>query len=509
MSDQGTTGTARAQGTLWTLLQGQPDDAPAIVVPDGPRLTYGQLRTEVRRTADALAGYGLGRTDRIALVLPNGAEVIITFLGAAVAATAAPLNPGYTEDEFRFYLEDTDARALVVPPGGAEAARRAAAPGTIVIEAALGADGTMQFASDAPRQAGRTAGEPDGDDIALVLHTSGTTSRPKRVPLRHRNLTTSVGNIIAHYDLVPDDASLCVMPLFHVHGLVASTLSTLRSGGTVVVPPRFNPLGFWPLLDAHRITWYSAVPTIHQLVLARAGSQARSDSTLRFVRSCSSALSPATMGQLEDLLGVPVLEAYGMTEASHQMSSNPLPPATRLPGSVGPGTGVRIGIMDDEGALQPTGGQGEVVIQGANVTSGYENNPDANAASFTNGWFRTGDLGVLDEQGYLVLLSRIKELIVRGGEKIAPREIDEIFLQHPAVAEAVAFGTPHQVWGEEVAVAIVLKGEASEADLLRHARERLIDFKVPKKIHIVDTIPRTATGKIQRRNVAAAIGGGS
>lgn len=507
MTDDGAAGVAQAQGTLWTLLQGQPDEAKAIVVPDGPTLTYGQLRAQVRRTADALASYGLGRGDRIALVFPNGAEVIVAFLGAAIAATAAPLNPGYTEDEFRFYLDDTAAKALVVPTGGAEAARRAAAEGTIIIEAALDERGEMQFSSAAPRDPGRTAGEPDGDDVALVLHTSGTTSRPKRVPLRHRNLTTSVGNIIDTYALTADDASLCLMPLFHVHGLVASTLSTLRSGGVVVVPPRFNPLGFWPLLDNYRVTWYSAVPTIHQLILARGGSKARTENSLRFVRSCSSALSPATMQQLEDLLGVPVLEAYGMTEASHQMSSNPLPPGARLPGSVGAGTGVKIGIMDDDGNLLPTGAAGEVVIQGRNVTSGYENNPEANASSFTNGWFRTGDMGTLDANGYLTLVSRIKELINRGGEKIAPREIDEVLLQHPAVAEAVAFGVPHKVWGEEVAVAVVLKGEASEADLLAHTRAHLADFKQPKKVHIVDTIPRTATGKIQRRHVAAAMGG--
>jgi len=213
------------------------------------------------------------------------------------------------------------------------------------------------------------------------------------------------------------------------------------------------------------------------------------------------------LNALEGLLGVPVLEAYGMTEGSHQIASNPLPPLPHKPGSVGRGTGVRVGIMDDNGQLLPAGAQGEVVIQGLNVTDGYENNPEANAASFTDGWFRTGDLGVLDDDGYLILLSRIKELINRGGEKIAPREIDELLLQHPAVGEAVSFGLPHPVWGEEVAVAVVLTGDASEADLLRYCREHLAEFKVPKKLFVVESIPRTATGKVQRRHVAAAIGG--
>jgi acyl-CoA synthetase (AMP-forming)/AMP-acid ligase II len=490
---------------LVAIFEDHPGDAPAIVVPDGPTLSYTSLQRQVRRTADALASLGVTRKDRVGIVLPNGAEVLIAFLGAAIAATAAPLNPNYTTEEFRFYLDDTQARTLILPKGGAQAARQAAQLGTTIVEVALDGAGEFALECDAPK-AGKTATAPDGDDVALVLHTSGTTSRPKRVPLLHRNLFASIDNIVKTYALSSSDVSLCVMPLFHVHGLLASSLATLRSGGTIVVPNRFNPLGFWPLLADHRVTWYSAVPTIHQLVLARGGTRASTANNLRFVRSCSSALAPATMQQLEERLGVPVLEAYGMTEASHQMTSNPLPPDRRQPGSVGRGTGVRVAVMDESGALLTAGTQGEVVIQGPNVTSGYENNPEANAASFTNGWFRTGDLGIMDQDGYLTLLGRIKELIVRGGEKISPREIDKVLLQHPSVSEAVAFGQPHAVWGEEVAVAVVLREEATEADLLRFCRIHLADFKVPKKVYIVDSIPRTATGKVQRRHVAAALG---
>jgi acyl-CoA synthetase (AMP-forming)/AMP-acid ligase II len=371
---------------------------------------------------------------------------------------------------------------------------------------ALQPDGSLRWESSTPYRNGRTAGEPSADDVALVLHTSGTTSRPKRVPLRHRNLAASVGNIVDWYALTADDVALCVMPLFHIHGLVASVLSTFGSGGAVVVPARFNPLRFWPVVRAHRATWYSAVPTIHQLLLQRAGSERPVGSEhLRFIRSCSAALSPATMQQLEERFGAPVLEAYGMTEAAHQMASNPLPPAPRLPGSVGQGSGVRIGIMDEEGALLPTGAAGEVVIQGPNVIDGYENNPEANAASFTRGWFRTGDQGVLDDSGYLTLVGRIKELIIRGGEKISPREIDEVLQQHPAVAEAVAFGVPHPSWGEEVVAAVVLRSPATEDELLHHSRLHLADFKVPKTLHFVEAIPRVATGKVQRRTVAAAL----
>ncbi|HEV1992361.1 MAG TPA: AMP-binding protein, partial [Candidatus Dormibacteraeota bacterium] len=342
--------------------------------------------------------------------------------------------------------------------------------------------------------------------IALVLHTSGTTSRPKLVPLKQRNLFASAENIARTYNLTPDDVALCVMPLFHIHGLMASTMATLRSGGTVVVPPGFDAMTFWPAAKDHGATWYSAVPTIHQMLLMRnRGERPAGAEILRFIRSSSSALAPETMRQLESKFGAPVLEAYGMTEASHQMASNPLPPRERRAGTVGVETGVKISVMDADGHLLAVGARGEVVIQGPSVTSGYANNAEANAQSFTDGWFRTGDQGFVDAEGYLSLIGRLKEMINRGGEKIAPREIDEVLLQHPAVSEAVAFGSPHASWGEEVVAAVVLKGETTEKELIAFARERLADYKVPKKLFIVEQIPRTATGKIQRRNVASAL----
>jgi acyl-CoA synthetase (AMP-forming)/AMP-acid ligase II len=424
-----------------------------------------------------------------------------------VAGTAAPLNPGYREEEFRFYLDDTSARLLVLPPDGADDARKAADGQVPILTAAMAAGGEVQLSGGA---GGRTAAAPSGEDVALVLHTSGSTGRPKRVPLKHANLAMSVGNVVGTYALGPEDVSLCVMPLFHVHGLVASTLSTLASGGTIVVPPKFNTLGFWRVVRDRQVTWFSAVPTMHQLLLAREkGGEGTDRGRLRFIRSCSAALAPDAMKAMEQAFGVPVLEAYGMTEASHQMASNPLPPGARKPGSVGPGTGVGISIMDKEGRHLAPGEHGEIVIQGPNVIQGYENNPEANAVSFTDGWFRTGDQGFLDRDGYLTLVARIKELINRGGEKISPREIDEALKTHPAVAEAVAFGAPHKVWGEEVAAAVVLRegASATEAELQAHCKDHLADFKCPKKIHITDTIPRTATGKIQRRLVAAAYAG--
>ncbi len=508
---QNTSGNQTGPATLRDLLENGAPQHAAIRVPDGTTITYDSLRRQVDSLAEQLRAQGISKDDRVALVLPNSAEAIISFLGVATAATAAPLNPAYKADEFRFYLEDTNARALV-GDGRPEAdeARGAAPEPTLHIGVQIDAQGNVSFSNGGGGSAGGD-GPPGSADTALILHTSGTTNRPKRVPLAHENLVASVRNIVETYGLTPDDVSLCVMPLFHVHGIVASTLATLASGGTIVVPGRFNALGFWRVAREYGATWYTAVPSMHQALLSRARSSEDREqyAGMRFIRSCSAALPSAIMLEMEERFGVPVLEAYGMTEASHQMSSNPLPPGKRLPGSVGHGTGVSIAIMDDAGALLSTGSRGEVVIQGANVIKGYEDNPDANATSFTNGWFRTGDEGMLDSDGYLTLLGRLKEIINRSGEKISPQEIDEVLLSHPAVAEAVSFGIPHQLHGEEPSAAVVLAGAATEAELVQHCRERLAGFKCPRVIHIVDQIPRTATGKVQRRIVAEVIAGGS
>jgi len=489
--------------TIDSLLRHGGDRDTAIAVPDGPSLTYAQLRQMVDEAALRLASFGVRREDRVAIVFPNGPEAIVLFLAAARVGTACPLNPAYKEAEFRFYLEDTGARFLLAPRGNGTDARKALSAGSTVIEGEIDDAGRLLLESNGSRSEIRSIAPPEPDDIALVLHTSGTTSRPKRVPLRHRNLTASVANIVESYRLGPEDVSLCAMPLFHVHGLVASALATLASGGTVSVPRRFTPMMFWPAARQARPTWFTASPTPHQLILMRTEeNRPAGTERLRFVRSCSSALSPDLMARMEDRLGVPVLEAYGMTEASHQMASNPLPPDPRVPGSVGRGTGVEIAILDEGGSLLPGGQPGEVGIHGPNVIDGYENNPEANRASFTDGWFRTGDLGTLDRGGYLRLLGRIKELINRGGEKIAPREIDEALESHPAVKEAVCFGVPHPTWGEEVAAAVVLTEPVAEQELIAHCRKVLAEFKVPRRVHIVESIPRTPTGKVQRRFVA-------
>lgn len=496
-----------AEKTLLDLLAGA-DDHVALRAPGHPDISYAQLRANVIALAAQLNSFGLGRGDRIALAMGNGPEVILAFLAAATCGTAAPLNPKYKQDEFAFYYDDIHARALISLPGTMPLAHAAATPTMQVISAVPQDDGTLAFVCERGAGTARPAERAQPDDVAMILHTSGTTSRPKRVPLRHRNLAASAANIIATYQLNPADTALCVMPLFHIHGIVASMLATLASGGTVVCPEGFSALEFWRWVESYRPTWYSAVPTMHQMLLARAerNQEIIRAHPFRFIRSSSAPLPPVVLERLESVFGAPVLEAYGMTEASHQMASNPLPPRPHKAGTVGYGVGVDVAVMDENGALLPAGARGEIVIRGANVIDGYENNPDANATAFTNGWFRTGDQGAIDADGYLALTGRLKELINRGGEKISPLEIDDVLLRHPAVAEALAFAVPHKTLGEDIHAAVVLKVPTTEADLREHCAARLAEFKVPRQFHILEEIPRGATGKPQRINLAKQLG---
>lgn len=472
---------------------------------DERSLTYAQAAEHVVALSGQLAAAGVCKGDRVAISMPNSPEFVqllfaVTRLGAAVA----PLNPAYTEAEYNFYLGDIAPRLVLLPSKLPAAERAAGAVRLPVIKVTERKDGPPALAFGGDDLDGRSTyelGEPG--DVAIVLHTSGTTSRPKQVPLLQQNLMASIRTIAAHYELGPEDASFCVMPLFHVHGLVASALATIHRGGTVILPRRFTPHRFWRQARTLRATWFSAAPTLHQMILERVDVKG-APLTLRFVRSCSSALSPALMEHAESVYGVPVLEAYGMTEASHQVASNPLPPGERIPGSVGAATGTEIAVIDQEARFQSEGVPGEIVIRGPGVTSGYVNNQSANEESFFDGWFRTGDRGVL-KAGYLHLEGRLKEMILRGGETIAPAEIEAVLLQHPAVDEAVCFGVADDKYGEVPTAAVTLKVEADPKTLADFCRERLAAFKVPTTIHVLLKIPRTPTGKVQRRLVAAVV----
>ena len=496
-----------------SLIEANQSDRTAVAAPDRADTSFGLLGRQIGECRRWFNACGIGRGDRVAIVLPNCAEAATAFLAVAGAAGAAPLNPAYRAEEYEFYLEDLQARALILEAGADTVARAVAERrGIAIIELAADpkAAGRFSLQGDGPGGNAAEGGEPGPDDAALYLHTSGTTSRPKLVPLLQRNLRASVGNIGRALTLTPEDRCLNIMPLFHIHGLIGVTASALGNGGSVYYPPGFNALKFFAWLEDAKPTWYSAVPTMHQAILSRAAHNAAALARhrLRFIRSSSSSLPPQVMAELERCFGCPVIESYGMTEACHQMTSNPLPPAERRPGTVGRAAGPEVAIMDEAGAIMTAGGIGEVVIRGANVTPGYVNNPKANASGFTAGWFRTGDQGLLDDAGYLTITGRLKEIINRGGEKISPREVDEVLMDHPAVLQAITFALPHEKLGEEVAAAVVLRDgqAATERELRDFAATRLADFKVPRRILLLSEIPKGATGKPQRIGLAEKLG---
>jgi oxalate---CoA ligase len=485
-------------------------EAIAIIAPERQPLTYQQLHAQTLIVAQALAALNIHPQDPVAIALPNSPEMAVMFLAVAAYATCAPLNPNYREAEYEFYLSDLQPKALIMQSGVAEAARKVAEMQKIPIielspnlEAAAGVF-SLNFTPASTAQINPAT----PDDIALILHTSGTTSRPKIVPLSHHNLCTSATNISQTLQLTASDCCLNVMPLFHIHGLIGCLLSTISTGASIICTPGFQAPNFLDWLEQLQPTWYSAVPTMHQMILERTKSTADFSHHLRLIRSSSASLPPQVIQELETTFKVPVIEAYGMTEASHQMTSNPLPPSQRKPGSVGIPQGLVVGIMDAVGNFLDMGEEGEVVIQGENVTKGYQNNPQANETAFTQGWFRTGDLGYLDGDGYLFLKGRIKEIINRGGEKISPREVDEVLLNHPAIKQVVTFAAPHTLLGEDVATAVVLYPEqrVTETDLKEFAAQFLADFKVPRVVIFLDEIPKGPTGKLQRIGLAEKLG---
>lgn len=500
------------QSIVETMVGGR-EDAPAILAPDRAALTHGGLRSQMMRAAGELNALGIGRGDRVAIVLPNGPEMATAFLSVAAAASTAPLNPAYRAEELDFYLTDIGAKAIIVAedetgPAVAVAERLGISVLRLVAEADAPAGSFRLEGASTGRRAPSELASPD--DVALLLHTSGTTSRPKLVPLSHANLAASAAHIGATLALGPEDRCLNIMPLFHIHGLIAAVLSSVAAGGSVFCTPGFNALRFFHWLGEAEPSWYTAVPTMHQAILARAArnEEAVASARLRFIRSSSASLPAQVMTELEATFRCPVIESYGMTEAAHQMASNRLPPGLRKPGSVGAAAGPEVAVMAPDGRLLQPGETGEIVIRGPNVTAGYEKNPAANEAAFAHGWFHTGDQGVFDEDGYLRVTGRLKELINRGGEKISPLEVDDVLMDHPAVAQVVTFAMPHEKLGEEVAAAIVLRegNSVSESEIRAFAAARLADFKVPRKVVILEEIPKGATGKLQRIGLAVKLG---
>ena len=492
--------------TIRELLAFGADDATALVAPDGASLDYRGLRRVVDALGREFAAYGVTASDRVAISVPNGPTAAITFLASASCAAAAPLNPKYRESEFEFYLKDLNPKLLLVSADSGDAVLAAAKTTGVTVANISGAMGELTLGKS-PAEGAPT---PGPDDTGLLLHTSGTTSRPKVVPISQRNLARSAGNIATSLSLTSADRSLNVMPLFHIHGLLAGLLAPLSVGATVVATAGFDAFAFFNQLSTFVPTYYTAVPTMHQMIIDRGqkkGAEAAA-AKLRFIRSSSASLPSSVLEQLEALFGAPVVEAYGMTEATHQMCANPLPPGKRKPRSVGLPTGIELAVLDADGAAVATGATGQVAIKGATVVASYQDNPEATKDAFRGGWFLTGDEGYLDEDGYLYLTGRLKELINRGGEKISPLEVDEALLRHEAVAQAVTFAVAHKKLGEDVAAGVVLRpgAEVTERELKDFLALTLAAFKVPRSIIFMDELPKGATGKLQRIGLAERLG---
>ena len=495
--------------TIRNMINQQNDDLIFLTSEKNEKLSYGEFKIFNEKISRQLAATNVKNSDRAAIVLPNGPLMASSFLSISSYMSAAPLNPSYKQEEFEFYLDDLKPKFLLVEPNSKSLAVIAAKNLNIPVFEMKISDNQPLGTFELFDKETDYKNSKDYDE-ALVLHTSGTTSRPKIVPLSNLNIFTSAVNISKSLKLTADDHCLNIMPLFHIHGLIAVLSASAKVGASVCASNGFNALKFLDLAETQNISWYSGVPTMHQAILLRA--QKNSDKAkklnLRFIRSSSASLPPAIFEQLNDIFQTPVIEAYGMTEATHQMASNPLPPAIQKPGLVGMPAGPEICIMNDKNEKLPKGEIGEICIKGDNVTNGYENNPEANKQSFVNDWFRTGDEGFFDEDGYLKISGRLKEIINKGGEKISPLEVDNILMDFPPIDQALCFGYKDKMLGEDIAVAIKLKENKSctEDDIKSYANEKLAKFKIPKKIFIVEDIPKGATGKLQRIGLAKKFG---
>jgi acyl-CoA synthetase (AMP-forming)/AMP-acid ligase II/acyl carrier protein len=484
-------------------------DRDAILASGRLPITFGALWTRANDVLHGLRSSGLGRTDRVAVVLPNGPETAVMMISVAASAVCVPLDPCFTADEWQRYFAELKVAALLTRPGMDSASRGVAlALGIPVLDLSTppcGALDPFRIVGPATRRTSDDDFASSADD-AFILLTSGSTSRPKLVPLTHASVCLSACNVAAAIALEPRDRLLSVLPLFHGHGLISGVLAALSAGSSVVCTPGFNAAAFFGWLTEFRPTWYTAVPVIHQAVLSAADGHKQSArrSSLRLIRSASSTLPPKVLRGLESMFGVPVIDTFGMTEAATQIAANPL--GRRKLGSVGQSAGAEIAILDGEGRRLASGEPGEIALRGPTVTRGYCNDAAATQSAFRDGWFRTGDLGYLDAEGYLFIVGRIKDVINRGGQKVAPAEVEEALLSHPDVVEAAVFSIPHIRLGADVAAAVVLRAKAKVTvqKLRNFARARLAGFKVPGLIRIVPEIPKGAGGKIKRGELAAA-----
>jgi len=501
------------KNTIYDLVTSSNGRNTVFEAPNEAKTTYDELKKYIDITYVQLSSLSLNTNDKIGIVLSNSSCMAATFISIASNFISCPLNPLFTKEEFKFYFEDLDLKVVIIEENKSTLAREAANDLDIRI-INLKSKSLNKITSldiDITDKNLVVNNEYSDKNIAMILHTSGTTSRPKMVPLTHKNLIASAKNISHTLKLNINDKCLNIMPMFHIHGLIAATLAPIYSGGSIIIPSGFDALQFFKWINDFKPTWYTAVPTMHQTILARSerNKEIIQNNPLKFIRSSSASLPSIVMEKLENTFKTSVIESYGMTEAAHQMTSNPLPPKKRKAGFVGIEAGPEVALLKNKKIIKKISNvEGQIIIRGDNVTEGYLNNEKANSESFYNGWFLTGDEGIFDEEGYLKISGRIKEIINRGGEKISPKEIDEILMDHEYVQQAVAFSVPHEKLGEDLSAAVVLKENTncSEEELKNYCKSRLTKFKIPRKILILSAIPKGPTGKLQRIGLADKLG---
>lgn len=479
-----------------------------LIAPDTSlQVTYAELKQRVDEIGRELDGLGLGKGTKIAFLSNNGAWTTLLYLGVmANARVIVPLNAVAGSVQLEHVLKHSDSEVVFVSPEYADKLKSLLEriPRSIqVIE--LSEQGGLVWPEQITRQAASTA-PPQASDPALLLYTSGSTGLPKGAVLAHRAIVTGGRNVVGGHKLTADDRALCVLPIYHINGAMVTVAAPLISGGSVVMPSRFSAKSFWPLVAKYRCTWSSVVPTIIKYLLDRAGQEPLEfghDNRLtqfRFARSASAPLPVAVLQEWENVFAVPMIETLGLTETAGTVSTNPMVPGKRKPGSVGLAFGNEIKVIDETGVDCAPGTGGEIVIRGENLLDHYYKNPEATDSAFTGGWFRTGDMGFIDTDGYLFITGRLKELIIRGGENIAPREIDDVLYKHDAILEAATVGVEDQDYGQEVVACVVRrKGfQCGEQELKDFCLAALGEYKSPKRIYFMDDLPKGPSGKILR-----------
>jgi acyl-CoA synthetase (AMP-forming)/AMP-acid ligase II/thioesterase domain-containing protein len=488
------------------LAQVQPDHA-AVVASGFAPLSYRELQYLIDEIRTALRLRGLGRNARIAVAIPNGPQAALAIVAVTCSAVSIPLDPRETVAELESPFSVLRPDALLLLRGTDSGLRQLAIRrGMAIIEAIASKDETLCFSIDSPETRIASAPddfcEPNSDDVALISQTSGTTSARKLIPRKHRNLLAAAAMFQTWFKLTPQDRSLCLSPVAQGQGLVATVLMTFLSGGTVVFPANASRFDYSEWFGTLKPTWFTCAPTHHRLILdqTRFRANASTEHSLRFILSGGAPLPPDIHEGLEHALGVPVLDRYGFSEGTH-LSANLPPPGPFKPGTCGipwPGTVIVVG---EDGCRLPPGVQGEILVSGPTIMSGYIGAPELNRQLFVDGWFKTGDIGSLDDEGFLTLHGRLNELINRGGDKVSPTEINNVLTRHRAVAEAATFPVPHSRLGEDVMAAVVLRSgmTATPTELRRYLQDRLAPFKVPRRIFVRDQLPKGNTGKIVSR----------